>query len=161
MSGITRFESRIARFESLAKRILVDVSDIFYFLFGSGRGNGESEVPGGGIESPKGGGGSPRWEGPTGRKGVCSPSGDLEGGRLNIFFRGRNVHQGIARFELKIVKPEQRFEQFLALRFESCDLKIAAKRWRFESLRTANRDRGFKVAHGRAFGFFVCLEQRL
>ena len=39
------------------------------------------------IESPKGGG-PPGREGPTGRKGVCSPSGDLEGGRLNIFFSG-------------------------------------------------------------------------
>ena len=42
-------------------------------------------MPGGGggvgflIDSPKGGG-PPGREGPTGRKGVCSPSGDLEGG---------------------------------------------------------------------------------
>ena len=52
---------------------LVDVSDILDF-FCSGRGKGESEVPGGRgnrffIENSRTGGGSPGREGPRGREG--------------------------------------------------------------------------------------------
>ena len=43
------------------------------------------------IENPRGGG-SPGGEGPMGRKAVCSELGE-GGGGLDIFFRGRNVHQ--------------------------------------------------------------------
>ena len=81
----------------------MDVSDIFYFfLLGEGeggvRGGGEGgdfrfllKIPGGG--SP--GGGLQEGEGKRGREGVCGESGNLRrGGGLNIFFRGRNVHQG-------------------------------------------------------------------
>ena len=40
------------------------------------------------IENPRGGG-FPGREGLGGREGVC---GELGGGGLNFFFRGRNVH---------------------------------------------------------------------
>ena len=75
--------------------------DIFFFSR-SGRGKGESEARGGGvgdwffIESPRGGG-FEEGEGP----GACLRRiGDFQGwggGGLNIFFRGRNVHQGILK----------------------------------------------------------------
>ena len=78
---------------------LVDVSDIFYFFSVRGGGRGSPrrrEGRGGGsffyIENP-GGGGSPGGEGPRGWEGVCSEFGNLGGGGVNIFFRGRNVHQ--------------------------------------------------------------------
>ena len=75
--------------------VLVDVSDIFYF-FCSGRGKGESEVPGGVgdrffIENPRrGGGGGSGWEGPRGREGVCTGElgGDFWGGGVKYFFSG-------------------------------------------------------------------------
>ena len=72
---------------------LVDVSDIFLFIFCSGRGKGGSEAPGGGasifIKKTQGGGGLRDGEGPRGREG-----GRWEffffwgGGGLNIFFFG-------------------------------------------------------------------------
>ena len=70
---------------------------LFIFLC-SGAGKGEFEAPVGGggcnflLKIPGGGGGSPgRGGGARGRESVC---GDLGGGgRLNIFFRGRNSHQ--------------------------------------------------------------------
>ena len=40
-----------------------------------------------------GGGGLEEGEGPRGRQGVCGELGNCGGGGLNIFFRGRNVHQ--------------------------------------------------------------------
>ena len=68
----------------------------FLFFFGSGRGKGESEAAGGVVdfllEIPEGGG--LHEEGPRGREGVCGKLGIFGGGGgLNIFFRGRNVHQ--------------------------------------------------------------------
>ena len=69
----------------------------FIFFFRSGEGKGESEapgegatifllkIPGGGVSRAGGGGGM------RGREGVC---GEFGGGGLNIFFRGRNSHQG-------------------------------------------------------------------
>ena len=80
-------------------RNLVDVSDIFYFFFCSGRGSPRRQervggvgllfkIPGGGGVS-RGGGGF--QEGCLERIGEFG--GNLEGG-LNIFFGGRNVHQG-------------------------------------------------------------------
>ena len=59
-------------------RGLVDVSDIFYFFCS---GEGESEVPGRGvdqfsIENPKGGGSPKRRSGgPRGREGICGEFG--------------------------------------------------------------------------------------
>ena len=72
-----------------------------YFLFfsGRGRGKGESEAPGGGrgsifkLKFPEGGGVS-RTGGAEGPGGCLWRIGEFgEGGGLNIFFRGRNVHQ--------------------------------------------------------------------
>ena len=37
-------------------------------------------------------------EGPRGREGICGEPGNFLGGGVNIFFRGRNVHQGVLRF---------------------------------------------------------------
>ena len=74
----------------------MDVSDIFYFFFCSGAGEKEEaseEVAGGSIliKIEGGGGGSEEesWEEEGRRGNVCR-----EGGVLNIFFRGRNAHQG-------------------------------------------------------------------
>ena len=71
----------------------MDVFRIFFFC--SGRGKGKSEASGGGglfLKIP--GGGGVLQEGPRGREGVCGEFGNLGGGGgLNIFFRGRNVHQ--------------------------------------------------------------------
>ena len=111
MSRIARFESRIARFYSLADQIvrfetypkvhwetkgcLVDVSDIFIF-FCLGEGKGESEAPGGwgggffNVKSQEGGG-SPEWVG-------AGPGGCLRaiwGGGLNIFFFGAEIPQRV------------------------------------------------------------------
>ena len=79
---------------------LADVSDIFYFFL-LGEGKGESEAAGRGavryfIDNPRRGGGSPG--GAKGPGGCLRRIGDLGGGGLNIFVRGRNVHQGFARF---------------------------------------------------------------
>ena len=57
---------------------------------------GESEAPGGGgdrflLKVP--GGGEGFLDGPRGREGVGGELGNFFGGGLNIFFRGRNVHQ--------------------------------------------------------------------
>ena len=82
------------------EHILVDVSDIFYFfLLGGGEGGVRGEREGGGrffIENPGGvsqeggrGGGAP---------GGCLPAGNLRGGGLNIFFRGRNSRQDMEPF---------------------------------------------------------------
>ena len=83
----------------------MDVSDIFnFFLLGGGE--GESEAPGGGgafflIENPTRGGGFPGGKGPRGREGIGEFWG---GGGLNIFFRGRNVHQvGVVRAPIAII----------------------------------------------------------
>ena len=76
----------------------MDVSDIFYFfLFGEGEGGSEAPSGGGSVFYFKSqeGGGFP------GRGGAEGPGGCLRqigaffggGGGLNIFFRGRNVHQ--------------------------------------------------------------------
>ena len=76
----------------------MDVSDIFYFFSARGRGRGVQRAAGGGggegtvfIENPRGGSGF--QEGPRGREGICSELGNFGGRGLNIFFRGRNVHQ--------------------------------------------------------------------
>ena len=74
----------------------MDVSDIFYF-FCSGRRKGEFEAPGGGgqffIENPRRGGVFRRGGG-EGPGGCLQRIWELGGGGgLNIFFRGRNVHQ--------------------------------------------------------------------
>ena len=66
-------------------------------FFLSGRGKGESEVPGGEgfhflLKIPGGEGGF--QEGPRGREGVCGELGNLGGGGAKYFFSGRNV-QGI------------------------------------------------------------------
>ena len=84
----------------------MDVSDIFYFWA-----KGESEAPGGGgriafTENSRRGGGSRRGRV---RAGVSSANywGDFffgGGGGLNIFFRGRNVHQVMLRHG----RPEDR-----------------------------------------------------
>ena len=71
-------------------RNLMGVSDFFFRL---GRGKGESEARGQGgigfIENPRRAPGGRR-----GREDVCGELGNFGGGGLNIFFRGRNVHQG-------------------------------------------------------------------
>ena len=72
----------------------MDVSDIFFFC--SGEGKGESEAPGGGggrffIENPRRGEGSPGGAGGRGAGRVSARN--LGGGGPNIFFRGRNSHQ--------------------------------------------------------------------
>ena len=76
---------------------------IFFIFFCSGRGKGESEASGLGgvgggvdfIENPRRGGGRflQEGEGPRGREGVEGGLWNLGGGGLNIFFRGRSVHQ--------------------------------------------------------------------
>ena len=74
---------------------LVDVSDIFYFLFGSGEGKGESGTTGreGGlffIENPRRGGGflGRGGRGRGGREGACREFGGIiGGGGVSIFFR--------------------------------------------------------------------------
>ena len=75
-----------------SKRSLVDVSDIFYF-FCSGEGKGESRATGRGgvgfLLKITGGGG----ESGRGQRGPRVSTGNWGGG-VNIFFRGRNVHQG-------------------------------------------------------------------
>ena len=77
----------------LAEPYLVDVSDIFFFVFCSGRGKGESEAPGEGresifIEIPMRGGGGllQEGEGPRGREGVYGKLGNLGCRGLNIVF---------------------------------------------------------------------------
>ena len=76
----------------------MDGSDIFYFcLLGAGEG-GRLRRWGWGIgfllKIPKGGGGGPGGaEGPAGRVSVANWEIFGGGGGLNIFFRGRNVHQ--------------------------------------------------------------------
>ena len=67
----------------------------FIFFSAQGREKGESEAPGGGgdrffIENPRRGGGFQEWEGPGG---FSAANWGIWGGGLNIFFRGRNVHQ--------------------------------------------------------------------
>ena len=82
--------------------VLVDVSDIFYF-FCSGRGKGgvQCEASGGGgrvrflLKIPGGGPGGGGAEGPGGCLWRIGESG---GGGLDIFFRGRNVHQVVHLF---------------------------------------------------------------
>ena len=76
----------------------MDVSDIFYFFFfarGGGRESTRRQEGGGSIFKLKipGGGGGGFQEGPRGWEVVCGELGNLGGGGLNIFFRGRNVHQ--------------------------------------------------------------------
>ena len=75
----------------------MDVSDIIYYFSARETGRGQSEALGGGggdfLSKIPGGGVS--WAGGGGRRasgweGVC---GEFRGGGLNIFFRGRNVHQ--------------------------------------------------------------------
>ena len=68
----------------------------FFFFSARGGGRGESEAPGreaiGFLLKIPGGGGVSR--GGAEGKGVClQPIGELGGGGLNIFYRGRNVHQ--------------------------------------------------------------------
>ena len=68
--------------------ILVDVSDIFYFLSARGGGRGESEAPGEGcrffLENPRRGGGSRRGGGFPG--GLFGPNWGIWGGGGLIFF---------------------------------------------------------------------------
>ena len=62
------------------------------------------------FENPRGGGGSPKREGggTRGREVVCTEFG---GGELNIFFRGRNAHQG----EFSVLRVVFFFEFLFAL----------------------------------------------
>ena len=80
------------------KHGLVDVSDILYFFClekgergvrGAGRGGGIGFL----LKIPAGGGGGCRMGGAEGPGGCLSELWDLGGVGLNIFFRGRNVHQ--------------------------------------------------------------------
>ena len=78
----------------------MDVSDIFYFF---GLGESERGVRGAGrgggsvFLMKMSGGGGVLHDG-RGREGVCGELGGFGGGGgLNIFFRGRNVHQGNSR----------------------------------------------------------------
>ena len=69
---------------------------IFFIFFASGEGKGESGAAGRGgvrylLKIPEGGG--VLQKGRRGREGVCGEFGIFGGGWLNIFFRGRNVHQ--------------------------------------------------------------------
>ena len=92
---LNRCES--VRFDLLhrdSEHLSVDVSEIFYFFVGWGKGKEESEAPGGGgggsvlLKIPGGGGGFP-GEGPRGREGVCSELGNLfGGGGAKYFFSG-------------------------------------------------------------------------
>ena len=68
----------------------------YFFRLGEAEGGARGAGKGWGgvrffIENPTGGG-PPGWEGPRGWEGVSSEFG-IWGGGLNIFFRGRNVHQ--------------------------------------------------------------------
>ena len=69
---------------------------IYFFFFCSGRGKGSRGAGGRWrtcflLKAQEGG--SPGRKGPRGREGVCSEFPNYGGGGLNIFFRGRNVHQ--------------------------------------------------------------------
>ena len=71
---------------------------LLFFLLGDGVGGVRSAGREGGgrflMKVPgEGGGFSREGEGPRGREGVCGELGNSFGGGLNIFFRGRNVHQ--------------------------------------------------------------------
>ena len=90
-----------------------------YFLFfaARGRGKGEPEAPGasgGGrdrffIENHRtGGGGAPAQDGPMGREGVGGELGNFGGGGLNIFFRGRNVHQVLGVSQERKISPKRK-----------------------------------------------------
>ena len=79
----------------LHEQTLVDDSDIFYFFL---LGEAEGGVRGGGgggvdflLKIP--GGGVSRRGGAEGPGGCLQRIWELGGGGLNIFFRGRNVHQ--------------------------------------------------------------------
>ena len=76
--------------------LLVDVLDIFYFfLLGEGEGGVRRDREGGGVGfllKIPGGGGLPRGGEGAGRESAGN-SGELGGGGLNIFFRGRNARQ--------------------------------------------------------------------
>ena len=78
---------------------LVDVSDIFYFSRRGGEGGVRGARRGGGsvffffIENPRRGGVFRRGSGQGAVRVSAANWGIFLGGRLNIFFRGRNVHQ--------------------------------------------------------------------
>ena len=85
---------------------MVGVSNIFYFfLLGGGEGGVRGNWEGGRSvflpKIPGGGGGSP-GQGGGGRGAGRVSAENLGGGGLNIFFRGRNAHQGKA-FPLRIL----------------------------------------------------------
>ena len=92
---------------------LVDVSDIFYFsLLGEGEGGVRGAREGGGnflLKMP--GGGSGFQEGPRGRQGACSESGNLGGGGLNIFFG--------AETSTKFIDMELQYPHFYELLFHA------------------------------------------
>ena len=73
--------------------------DIFYFFSAGGAEGGVRSARGAGrryfIENPRGV--VSRRTRRRGREGVCANRGIFWGGGLNIFFRGRNVHQALAR----------------------------------------------------------------
>ena len=85
---------------------LVDVLDIFYFFFllGEGEGGVRGAREGGGVgfllKIPRGGGGFPGGEGAGRVSAVHWGIFAGGGGGLNIFFRGRNVHQVTGRTKL-------------------------------------------------------------
>ena len=88
--------------------VLVDVSDIFFFLLGERK--GESEAPGGGgglvsyWKSQEGG--VPRRGGAKGLGGCCGKLGDFwGGGGLNIFFRAETSTK--VCFKQKKIQPKQ------------------------------------------------------
>ena len=92
-------ESCLNLLSSLSKSPnLVDVSDIFLFFFcllGEGEGGVRGEG-GWGVDfllKVPGGGGVSRRERGRGAGRVSGRIGEFGGGGLNIFFRGRNVHQ--------------------------------------------------------------------
>ena len=72
-----------------------------FFLLGEGGGAVRGARRGWGgsifIENPRRG--LQEGEGPRGREGVCGELEILGGGGVNIFFRGRNVHQVSLGFE--------------------------------------------------------------
>ena len=89
---------------------LVDVSDIFYFF--SAR-EGEGGVRGAGrgwgsvfnSKSQEGGVQDGRGQGAGG--GVCGEFGNLGGGGLNIFFRGRNVRRVLLSVDVTIITEDK------------------------------------------------------
>ena len=92
---VGRFGSKISKFSPIFARWTFRIFFIFVLLGGGGggvRGAGE----GGSSAKSQEGGFPGGWGGGRGWEGVC---GQLGGGGLNIFFRGRNSHQVFCKLE--------------------------------------------------------------